>query len=208
MATLAHLEASRGNFDRARELIARGRAMMRELGLTVLAAGTSHSDGYIGLVSGNPLEAETGLRDGYEELERLGEKAYLSTSAAYLAEALYQQGRLDEAERFTQISEETADPSDLASHIGWRSVRGKILARRGRLEEGERLARDACTLAEGTDFLDATADALMHLAEVLELAGRIDEARNAISRAEELYERKGSVVLAERARQRLAALRG
>jgi len=205
LATLAHLEASRGNFELARELITRGRQMMRELGLTVLAAGTSHTDGYIGLVAGDPIEAESGLREGFEELERLGEKAYLSTSAAYLAEALYQQGRLDEAERFTQISEETADPSDLASHIGWRSVRGKILARRGRLDEGERLARDAVSLSEGTDFLDTTADSLMHLAEVLELAGRLDEARGSVSRAIALYERKGSV-LADRARERLARL--
>jgi class 3 adenylate cyclase/tetratricopeptide (TPR) repeat protein len=207
LATLAHLEASRGNFDEARRLIGRGREMMRELGLTVLAAGTSHTNGYIGLVAGDPHEAEAGLREGFEELERLGEKAYLSTSAAYLAAALYYQGRLEEAERFTRISEETADPSDLASHIGWRSVRGKILARRGRLPEGERLARDAVTLAEGTDFLDTTADTLVDLAEVLELSGRVEEAAAAISRAEALYVRKGSVVLAERARRRLAELR-
>jgi class 3 adenylate cyclase/tetratricopeptide (TPR) repeat protein len=206
LATLAHLEASRGNFDEARRLIARGRHMMRELGLTVLAAGTSHADGYIGLVAGDPQEAEAGLREGFDELERLGEKAYLSTSAAYLASALYQQGRLDEAERFTRISEETADPSDLASHIGWRSTRGKILARRGQTEEGERLTRDAVTLAEGTDFLDTTGDSLLDLAEVLELTGRTDEAREAVTRAETLYARKGSVVLVDRARRRLAEL--
>jgi class 3 adenylate cyclase/tetratricopeptide (TPR) repeat protein len=206
LATLAHLEASRGNMDEARRLIAKGRGMMRELGLTILAAATSHAEGYIGMSAGEPEEAERTLREGYDELERLGEKAYLSTSAAALAGALYELDRLDEAERFTGISEETADPTDLASHILWRSVRGKILARRGRLEEAEQLVRDAVTIAEDTDLLDAKGDALLDLGEVFELAGRREEAREAVARALDLYERKESTVLAEQARRKLAEL--
>jgi class 3 adenylate cyclase/tetratricopeptide (TPR) repeat protein len=206
LATLAHLEASRGNLEEARGLILRGRAMMRELGLVVLAAATSHAQGYIELVAGNLEAAAQAERDGFDELERMGEKAYLSTSAAFLARTLYLLDRLDEAERFTRISEETADPNDLASHIVWRSVRAKVLARRGRLEEAERMARDAVALADDTDYLDNRADAFQDLGEVLHLAGKHREGAEAIARAAELYERKGSVVLVERARRRLAEL--
>jgi class 3 adenylate cyclase/tetratricopeptide (TPR) repeat protein len=206
LATLAHLEADRGNVEVARRLIVRGRAMMRELGLVVLAAATSHAEGHVELIAGDLEAAARVEREGLDELERMGEKAYLSTSAGFLARTLYLLDRLDEAERLTHVSEEAADPSDLASHIVWRSVRAKILARRGRIEEGERLARDAVTLSEGTDYLDNTADAFLDLGEVLELAGRREEASDALARGLDLYERKGSVVLAERVRRKLAEL--
>ncbi|HKX25426.1 MAG TPA: adenylate/guanylate cyclase domain-containing protein, partial [Actinomycetota bacterium] len=154
LVTLAHLEASRGRFDEARRLDSEGRTLLRELGLEVLAAATAHGSAFIELAAGDLEAAEAELRAGYEALDRIGEKAYLSTVAADLAEVMYRQGRLDEAERYTALSEEASDPNDLAAQIGWRAVRGKIEARRGDLKKGERLARDAVSLAEDTDLLD------------------------------------------------------
>jgi class 3 adenylate cyclase/tetratricopeptide (TPR) repeat protein len=206
LATLSHLEARRGNFEEARKDIDEGRRLLRELGLHVLAAATSHAAGYIELIEGHTERAEEALREGYNELARMGEKAYLSTVAVDLAEALYRLDELAEAESFTRISEISADPTDLSSQIGWRSVRAKVLARRGRLDEAERLARDAVTLAEGTDFVDEAGDALSDRAEVLALAGHHEEARAALLRALELYKRKGNLVLEERARRRLSEL--
>jgi class 3 adenylate cyclase/tetratricopeptide (TPR) repeat protein len=206
MATLSHLEARRGNVEEARKHIQEGRRILRELGLHVLAAATSHAAGYIELVAGHPEAAERHLRDGYAELARMGEKAYLSTVAVDLAEALYRLDELAEAESFTRISEISADPTDLSSQIGWRSVRAKVLARRGRLDEAERLARDAVTLAEGTDYLDESGDAVSDLAEVLLLAGRRSEARDALAGALDLYEQKGNLVHADRARRTLSEL--
>jgi hypothetical protein len=72
----------------------------------------------------------------------------------------------------------------------WRQVRGKVLARRGELQEGERLVREAVALAEETDMLNSHADALIDLAEVLALAGQ--DPRAELDRALALYERKGS----------------
>jgi hypothetical protein len=83
-------------------------------------------------------------------------------------------------------------------------VRDTVLARRGELEEGERLVREAVALAEETDMLNTHADALIDLAEVLALAGQ--DARVELDRALALYERKGNLVVAERARSRLAEL--
>jgi hypothetical protein len=85
-----------------------------------------------------------------------------------------------------------------------RQVRGKVLARRGELEEGERLAREAVALGEETDMLNAHADALVDLAEVLALAGQ--DAQAELDKALGLYERKGNLVMAERTRSRLVEL--
>jgi len=207
LTTRGALAAQLGRFDEARATIARGRRILDELGQTVLHAATAQEVGRVEMLAEDPVSAEREFRAGYETLERLGERAYLSTVAAMVADALYEQGRLEEAHRFTQISEEASDPGDLASQISWRMTRGRILARRGEPEEGERLVRDAVTLAEGTDFLDTHADTLMGLADVLEVGGRREEAAVAIERALKLYERKGATVLADRARHRLADVR-
>ena len=50
-------------------------------------------------------------------------------------------------------------PNDVHSHILWRSIRAKVLARGGRFEEAEQLAREAVALAETSDFLPAHAGA-------------------------------------------------
>jgi tetratricopeptide (TPR) repeat protein len=82
-----------------------------------------------------------------------------------------------------------------------------VLARRGELAEAERLAREAVAMGEETDMIDTQADAYADLAEVLSLAGRSEEAIEAFDQALGRYERKGNVVMAERMRERLAALR-
>ncbi len=63
--------------------------------------------------------------------------------------------------------------------------------------------RDSSLLLKPTTSIDH-AKALADLAEVLELAGRREEAAAALEQALELYERKGNLVMAERTRERLA----
>jgi thioredoxin-like negative regulator of GroEL len=92
------------------------------------------------------------------------------------------------------------------SHIVWRSTRAKVLAHRRELKAAEELAVEAVTFAEGSDFLNAHADALMDLAEVLQLAGRPEDAGDVLARAQSLYERKENVVMAQRARSSQAQL--
>ena len=89
-----------------------------------------------------------------------------------LAQALLGLDRDDEAEQWLDRGRETAPSEEPLPQILWRQVRGKVLARRGELQEGERLAREAVARAEETDMLNAHADALIDLAEVLALAGQ------------------------------------
>jgi predicted ATPase len=197
---LGMLNAMSGNFDEARRLGATARGICEELEWRfLLGAGVPQVDGGIELLAGDPTEAEQVMRPGYELLVAMGEKSNLSTVAAMLAEALYRQGD-KEAERFTTVSEEAAAIEDVGAQVAWRSTRAKVLARRGQPAEAESLGREAVTLAEATDAPNVRADALMDLAEVLSLADRPDEAAPIVDQATGLYEAKGNLTSAGRAR--------
>lgn len=192
-AFLGGLEAQRGNFELGRELVLAARAVFDDLGYARLSA--SHCGavtGEIALLAGDPIVAETVLRSTCEVLQEMHELSNLATRAADLAEALYAQSRYEEAEAWARTSETNAGEDDLTAQPSWRSVRAKVLARRGALEEAERLAREAVGLAEGTDALNQRAKAEADLAEVLRLAGRSDEAAGHLGEALRLYELKGN----------------
>jgi predicted ATPase len=199
MCVLARLEAMQGRFDRARALYRESRATLEELGWKLHAALTSLDSGPIELLAGDPQAAEAELRADYDALRGMGERNYVATVAGYLAEALYQQGRYDEAEELSTFSEEVAAPDDVASQLHWRCVRGKVLARRGPVDEGLALVREAVELIGATDERDSQGAALLDLAEVLMLGARPDEAMRAAAEAMRIFESKGNVVSAARA---------
>jgi tetratricopeptide (TPR) repeat protein len=199
-------EAMRGDFDEGWRLMRQGRALLEELGQTFAIAGHTLFSSSVAMLAGDPVAAERELRPSCELLEAMGEKGILSSLAAFLADALYAQDRLEEAERFTEISEDASSPDDVASHIAWRSTRARILARRAAFPQAESLARQALRLTEETDFLNMHADVLIALAEVLRLEHLVDGAGQCVEQAIELYERKGNVPSAERARAALGAL--
>jgi class 3 adenylate cyclase/tetratricopeptide (TPR) repeat protein len=203
-STLAGLHAMRGDFDEARRLWASADRLYEVLGLSVRRAGRSYIPAWIEMLAGDYDAAERELRWGYKTLERMGEKSVRATIAAFLAETVYRQGRDDEAERFTEVSEELTAADDLVTQVLWRSVRAKILARRGELEPAEELGRQAVSFADGTDFPDLKAWTSLDLAEVLESAGQTNEAAKLVSHAKELYERKGNVVAAAQCELRSA----
>jgi predicted ATPase/class 3 adenylate cyclase len=206
LCALAHLHAMRGEFDEARVLYRQSRAMFEEYGWHFLAALTSLDSGPIELLAGDPAAAELELRKDHEVLERMGERNYLSTTAAILAESLYVQGRLDEAEHYATESAGIAAQDDVASQMLWRSASAKVQARRGRHDEAAALAGEAVALARGSDDPDFLGHALMDLAEVQTLGGNDGEAKVALIEALQLFAAKGSLVSAARTRSLLDAL--
>jgi tetratricopeptide (TPR) repeat protein len=115
-----------------------------------------------------------------------------------LVDALLAQGRDEEAFGLTERwrAERLTVPEDADAQVGWRRVRAKLLARRGDVDEAERLGREAVTIASGTDFLYLRASALADLAEVLRLAGKAQESTDAAKEAIRFWEQKGNVVAA------------
>jgi tetratricopeptide (TPR) repeat protein len=136
----------------------------------------------------------------------MGDRAELSTTAAFLAQALLAQRRDEEAEQFAGLSEELAADDDLITQVLWRGVRARILAGRGLTDEAQRFAREAVALAARSDFVNDMADALIDLAIVQRQAGRLDLAGGTLAEGLRLYEEKGNVVAAGRARAQLAEL--
>ena len=203
----ALLEAAVCRFEEARALIAQARGLLQEVALTVWLAGPlAQFAGWIELQAGDPAAAERELRSSYEKLREIGELSWLSTIAGILAEAVYAQGRYDEAEQLAQASEESAAAEDVYSQALLRSIKAKVLARQARGDEAERLARESVAFADRTDFLHLRWYAYTSLAEVLRLTGRPDEARPVVDEAIRLAEQKGSLVGVQRARELLERL--
>jgi DNA-binding SARP family transcriptional activator len=202
--TLAYMAGIDGRREEAQAYIERGKEATREIGYAawlfpVLLAF------YFGWV-GDPVTAERDMRPLYDSLKSMGEKSHFCSLATMLARAVYDQGRYEEAGALAEEAQRSARPNDVHSHIVWRGTRAKVLARRGDFVAAEGLAREALAFAEESDFLHSHGDALMDLAEILELRGRPEEAADALEKAIGLHELKGNVLAAGNCRARLAAL--
>jgi class 3 adenylate cyclase/tetratricopeptide (TPR) repeat protein len=201
---VANLEAMSGEIGRARAAAAAALAIANELGLEVSAAGARSEGGRVEALGGDPAAAERVATPGLEALEAMGNHGHWVTVAIVVADAVFAQGRPDEAEALVDRAADWAMKDDIDPQIGWRRIKAKVLALRGELEAAERLGREAVEIAARTDYLENHALARADLAEVLERAGRADEARVELEHALRLYELKGIVVEAERMRARLA----
>ncbi|TML97614.1 MAG: tetratricopeptide repeat protein [Actinobacteria bacterium] len=195
-----------GDDEAARRDHERGVELYGQFGNGLLRAASSMSKADHALRAGRIDDAEAAARQGIEDLERLEERGFLSTTVGMLAEALCRQGRWDEAEVTTHRIAELAFPDDFDPQFRWRSIRARVLARRGEFEEAERLAREAVEIVDSTDWHLQRGEAAQAVGEVLELAGRTDEARAAYERAVESFERKGAAPDAEAVRRRLEVL--
>ena len=112
----------------------------------------------------------------------------------------------DEAEQLGLETKALATEDDVDAQSLWRCVLSKVAARRGELDRGETLVREALDILEPTDAVLLKYGALLDLAEVLRLARREDEARTALVEAKSLAEQKGSEVMSSAADALLAAL--
>jgi tetratricopeptide (TPR) repeat protein len=129
----------------------------------------------------------------------MGETGVRSYNAVLLAEALYEQGRDDEAEQYVTVSREIAAAEDSSSQVGWRTVGARLLARRGELDKAEQTAREAVELVGAQEAIDAPA-AWSSLGETLARADKPKEAEQAFAEAIRLHEHKGNTAGAARTR--------
>jgi class 3 adenylate cyclase/tetratricopeptide (TPR) repeat protein len=200
-------EAGGGRREEARDLVLRARAILEELALTVWIAGPlAQCAGWAELVAGDPVAAERELAAGQATLTEIGEVSWLATTVGILAQAVYAQGRYDEADALTNISEQSGVPDDIYAQVLWRTVRAKVLARRGQSEAAVALARESAALLEASDFLHLRWHARMSQGEVLRLTGRHAEARQAFEEAVRLAERKGNLMGVQAGRAEIQAL--
>jgi class 3 adenylate cyclase/tetratricopeptide (TPR) repeat protein len=203
---LAVVHAMKGEFELADDFLRKANETLDQIGS--LTSNVSHHEAFVRMLAGEPERAEAPLRLGLERLEPLTDSGLLATTAAMLAQAVYAQGRIREADELCERTAALVAPDDIVTQSLWRSVRAKVLARDGRAEEAVTLAREAVALIEATDLLSHRGDAMLDLAEVLRTCSRADESRGTVRTALALYESKGNVAAAARARSLLGSSRG
>ena len=201
---IGRLLAVRGEFDRARDLVDAALATAREAGLAADAAAGANAIAWVEVRAGDLDAAERALRSGAAELERMGNRGYLSTVVLVLADVLLLQGRADEVPPLLEQARGTTSPDDLVNLALDALLEGAVRSHRGDHEEAEELVRRAVDLFETTDFYHERGRAQEVLAQTLALAGKRGEARVAAERAVAIFDAKGDQPLAARARELLA----
>jgi ATP/maltotriose-dependent transcriptional regulator MalT len=206
LTSISLLYAYVGRFADARAAIARAQSVYdRSEAKLTWAMGASMA-GFMELIAGDPAAAEHHLREGYEALRAMGERGYLSTVVGYLAEALYAQGRLDEAQGMTEEAEAATGPSDIDAKARWRAIRAKLLARAGQFPAARRLAAEAEALVSPTPWAALKVQVLMTKAEVNRLAGARDQAAVSLRAALRIAQDRHAAPLIDQAKAALASL--
>ncbi len=188
------LEALRGRFDAARDLLEASRATAEELGLRHGLLETELYAGIVELMAGDAEAAEPHLRAAHAGLGTMGIGADAGQAAAYLGRSLLLQGRAEEAEPLAREAIATAG-QNLQTAIAAHSVLAEIRAGRGQHDEARAEAESAVATAAGTDIVVDHANAVAALARVLEVAGDSSAAGAARREAARLFEAKGAVGL-------------
>ena len=207
-AFLANLVAAQGQFEDARVLVVRSREAILELGMGTLRTVVELMSGRVETLAADFQAAERATRAAAEHSAEIVDNWYFVLASIDLAHAVCEQDRPAESLLILDESELHPSPPDWDIVVMRPAIRALALARLGRLEEAEALAKEAVGYAGGTQFLGYHADALTVLAEVLRLAGRPAEATSTFEEAAHLFDVKGNVVSGAKARTVLRELRG
>jgi tetratricopeptide (TPR) repeat protein len=195
-----------GRFDEGRELLARAKSIFGELGAKYNLAEACWAGAQLERLAGDWAAAERELRAALRIHEEMGTKRYSSYVRAQLARVVLEQGRETEAVQLLEQAEQEGTGENIRFQLQWRTAQAKVLAARGETVAAERLAREALEIVAATDNINAQADALVDLAEVLRAAGDETDASAALEEAAALYEEKGNALCADRARAAIASV--
>ncbi len=194
----AELEVMLGRMGAARDSIAAGQAVVEDLGPSdslLVARCFDAFEAYVHLDMTELAETELGRCD--RVFLDSDEASIAASVKARWAELLLRQGRYQQAEELTEASEGATSSDDHDVHIRCRINRARIEVQRKNHRRAEELASDACTLADMTDWLNLRGQARLCLGEVHAAGSRVKEAGREFERAQELFEQKENIRLAE-----------
>jgi tetratricopeptide (TPR) repeat protein len=207
LRVIGTLVALEGRVDEGRQLLEQARSIFTELGYKLALAALAFSTGPLELREGEPAAAERDFRQALGLVQDLDERGHQTNLAAGVAEALIDQGRLDDAEHYANVAREAALQGDTSAQAAWRMVSARVLVRRGSADEAVGFAREALALIGGTSELYTLSPMLVNAAEVLQLAGREEEAAEALRQSIDVAQRKGALADVRFASERLAAIK-
>jgi predicted ATPase len=199
---LSVLYAYLGRSADARAAIDRGQSLLAGFGVKLALAESALTAAVAVLTTGDPIATERYLRPSYQTFQAMGERFYVANMTVMLAEALYDQGRFDEAAQMIEEPLDAASPFYAAKAA---FIKAKLLARHGQFAAARQLADEGARLAPAASPL---AQATIHeaRAEVERLAGAPGQATARLRAALEIYEDRRAMALAGRVRSSLASL--
>ena len=201
---LCVLYAHVGRIADARAAIDRSQSIFTGFGAKLALAESAIPAAITGLIIADPADAERHAREGYQAFRALGERGgYVADLAVLLADALYEQGRFDEARQL--IHQANAEPSP-ATVSSTRLTEAKLLARRSQFGAARQLVGQAAALLSPTSTPMQQAEILLARAEVERLAGAPGQAAASLRAALQMYEDLRAATLARRVRAALASL--
>ena len=173
-------EEALADFQRARELFEEVGAAGR-LAKTILRIGRI-------VRKTDVAEAEKLFRESIRILKPLEDRGTLCEVQRSLAEALLEQGRLDEAEMYALRAVETVGPQDLHSQSTTKKTLALVRAAQGRDEEAEALFRDAVETLERSEYVRFLSEPLSAIVQFFEERDRGAEAEAFADRLAEVRE--------------------
>jgi class 3 adenylate cyclase/tetratricopeptide (TPR) repeat protein len=197
-----YIHARLGDFDLARQMLERSKAICRDLGIAygLCEAGMAGSE--MEVLAGDLAAAERELREAIDIAAGMEAGHYVALYRVRLARVMNDQGRHEESAALLD------DAAALyADTPWWKSNRARVLAARGELDDAVALAREAAEQEAGNADITAVAQTLVDVSEVLAAAGDHAGAEAALTDAIALNEEKGNIVAAQQGRARLASLR-
>jgi class 3 adenylate cyclase len=199
----AYLLALSNRLEEGRALARTAESHLRELGQFTYADVVI---GDIEQLAGNYEGAAERYRRELDDVAERGVTGSVASYSSVLGRTLCAMGRFDEAEALGKQGREYAGKDDLGSQLLWRQVAARVHGSRSEHDVAEQFAREAVAISQQTDSPFLQADAFTNLAEVLEAAGRREDALTAWQEALDRYEQKRIAPLARRTQERLSAL--
>jgi class 3 adenylate cyclase len=192
---LAHLRARLGDFDGARDAVARYRRFLFDTGAVMGYWRSVEVLFDVEMLAGDAPAADAAAQEAYAVLIDHGDRwPYL---AAFLAQSRIVLGHVEEAAEVAEFAVTSAVSIERALALG---VLARVRAAEGdAAAAGERI-REAVAIVEETDFLFDRGTVFLDLAEVERLAARDQQRRSALERALGEFEAKGDLVSSARAR--------
>jgi tetratricopeptide (TPR) repeat protein len=202
LGPLSYLYAYLGRAADARAAMDRSQSILAGFGGKLALAETTSHLGGVEMILGDPVAAERYSRAGYETYQAMGDRYYITMGTVALAQALYEQGRFDEAAQMIEEPLDGASPTFVARAA---FIKAKLLARRGQFAAARQQAEQGARLAPAGSLL-AQATAHEETAEVERLAGAPGPAATRLNAALRIYEDQRAPALAKRVRTALASL--
>jgi tetratricopeptide (TPR) repeat protein len=193
LALMAVAALATGDDAGFRELEARWRDVIDRHGLSWLGATHAIQIGLVETSAGRPIEGELRLREARDTLAAFGDIWWVDTIDCYLCLALSAQDRTRDFLRLAEALDSVVTIPDPGALILRSVARSRTHLLRGSAADAEAAARRAVELADATDLLPYSAEALLALADVLIARGRADEATHVRGKAVDLLRAKGNL---------------